>query len=1222
MKLKHAKLINIVLATLLAACLALPASAGAPPQSAAPLQPAASPLFPSNPDYPDALSRELHVEGNKFYNDLGEEVKLHGVNICSMEWSGGENMIEKTVETLSNWNCNLLRIPLSQDRWFGRASDQNDGGSAYRQLLDEIIDLAAKAGRYVELDLHWSGAGVWGTATKQYKMPDMDSVGFWKDLAGRYKNHPAVLFDLFNEPFNVTWDVWKNGGAVDDSGYLFQSPGHQAIVDEIRAIGANNVIVVGGLDWAYDMRGIAPGYNGLANGYALADTIAGNGIAYETHIYTWKAESTWNNDNVGMSNYVLCLRDHYPIILGEFGVTSGEANTTPAWLPNILDWADRHELNWTAWCFHSAASPAMLISGLTPNAHFGLVIKERLLSYPETPTHFPETGDSIISFTAYNRLVAAVGALDSEDYTSASWALFQDAIALCDLTYDPDTPGIDALVLREMVNKIQAALGLLVAYDFTEYLALVAGVASLIEAEHSADSWGAFLTAIALCDLTLFDNRAGISQANIDSASSQITAALALLDKLDFYLYGLAAARMGGLDKSAYDAASWAAYEVAASLCDLTFDRYTSGINQAMINAETDKLQAAMRLLVKVKYDSEADYIVNTLWPTHYYDFRETGAYNVDDYPLGGGDLAAHSASFLNLVSGKYDAPLRNGVRVVGGLGGQGPIAAASYMTVSPFAGGKRPTVTALKLDNPANAAATSGPGTRHVEIMSNALPPEIANIGKISVSVWVKTETKTGGQANGQRVFGFGKNNDYTMAMSADFENNASSRRAIMAMIKGGSGSNAERPYYTVDGTAAGAAAAVAGTWYHLVYVYDQTLSPNSAKLTLYVNGAPFNNGSGNNATLNAILNATDASGMQYHIGVGQSNGGAGNNTDYTSPFNGEMTDFAVFDYALSPEQVAQLYNTGLYGLPDELDSGYHSVGFRAYGGAANEVVYTQWVKDGDSIDWDEVRANYPFYGGYTWDDIEAWINEADGEPFGDGGGDGSGGMPITGDIELAPRMYPLNTALVSISGPATAVSGPGAEVSYTISAKRMPQVSGIELEFEVDGSFLSSKDFSADSAFTFFGEGSYGTPIYWKNTGDVWTGKVTLLDMTAVGISGEAELFTMVFNVKEGVLGAADVKLNYIVMSYGNGEQVAAEIVGGGVATTVFEQYYSIYDVNKDGVIDLNDITYALQFLLVQDGDPGWEEAKAVNVNGDDIIDTKDLILILANYTIPYYQ
>ena len=178
------------------------------------------------------------------------------------------------------------------------------------------------------------------------------------------------------------------------------------------------------------------------------------------------------------------------------------------------------------------------------------------------------------------------------------------------------------------------------------------------------------------------------------------------------------------------------------------------------------------------------------------------------------------------------------------------------------------------------------------------------------------------------------------------------------------------------------------------------------------------------------------------------------------------------------------------------------------------------------------------------------------------------------------------------------------------------MPIIGGIELEFEVDGNFLSGNDFTAPN-FSVIGLGNYNSPIYWRQAGGKWIGKVTLYN--ADGIEGDFDILDMIYDVKEGVLGFTDVKLNYIRFSY-KGAEVYPDIINDA-ATTEFVQWYSRYDLNKDGVIDLNDVTFALMYLMVAEGDPLWDDAKVVDFNGDGIIDIQDLLLILANYTIPYY-
>jgi hypothetical protein len=333
-------------------------------------------------------SSMLHTAGNKIINEKDQEVRLVGVNICSLEWnSKGDNVLASTREVFTNWNCNLVRLPLSQDRWFGKVSDWStpkppDGGAQYRKIVDDVIKLALNSGKYILLDLHWSNAGEWGENIGQHYMPDENSLEFWIDVAEKYSNNSAVLFGLYNEPHDITWKVWRDGGTVnetenrgkpDEKKFTYNTPGHQKIVNEIRALGANNIIVAGGVDWAYDLRGIA-------SVYALTDTPGANGIVYDSHIYPVKE---WDGKNHDAK--VLCIAVDYPILIGEIGIDpEGQwgAAKYPTWLSDMLDWIDLNKLNWAGWCLHTAATPNMISDWrYTPTKHHGAIIKQRLLSY-------------------------------------------------------------------------------------------------------------------------------------------------------------------------------------------------------------------------------------------------------------------------------------------------------------------------------------------------------------------------------------------------------------------------------------------------------------------------------------------------------------------------------------------------------------------------------------------------------------------------------------------------------------------------------------------------------------------------------------------------------------------------------------------------------------------------------------------------------------------------
>ncbi len=72
---------------------------------------------------------------------------------------------------------------------------------------------------------------------------------FWAQLAARYKNNALVAFDLYNEPHDITDQVWNGGGTATYNGISFQAAGMQQLYNTIRSQGANNLIFISGNNW-------------------------------------------------------------------------------------------------------------------------------------------------------------------------------------------------------------------------------------------------------------------------------------------------------------------------------------------------------------------------------------------------------------------------------------------------------------------------------------------------------------------------------------------------------------------------------------------------------------------------------------------------------------------------------------------------------------------------------------------------------------------------------------------------------------------------------------------------------------------------------------------------------------------------------------------------------------------------------------------------------------
>jgi len=312
-------------------------------------------------------SAELKVSGNKLVTADGATVWLQGLNVVPLSWSpNGENSILWSIHVaIDDWNANVIRLPVMDSFWFGRgrAPFPDNDKEAYRTIVDNAVKLAAAKGAYIVLDLH------------RFLTPDASCVAFWKDAAARYKNNPAVLFDIFNEPHGTSWEVWRNGGPVEvkqkgKPTTTVQGVGMQALVNAVRGTGAKNIIVAGGLAYAYDLTGIL-------NGSALDDK-GGNGIMYSTHFYNWAK---------GWAAHFLAVAEKYPVLVGETGADIKKMNFIPAaaqenpvtWTPDMLGLVQKYKLNWTAWSLHTHATPSLILDAdYTPTPYFGVFVKEAL----------------------------------------------------------------------------------------------------------------------------------------------------------------------------------------------------------------------------------------------------------------------------------------------------------------------------------------------------------------------------------------------------------------------------------------------------------------------------------------------------------------------------------------------------------------------------------------------------------------------------------------------------------------------------------------------------------------------------------------------------------------------------------------------------------------------------------------------------------------------------
>jgi endoglucanase len=295
-------------------------------------------------DIPTTTMRGLHVVGNHIVNAGGAVVLLHGVNrsgteyACVQGWDIFNGPSDAaSVDAIASWRANAVRVPLNEDCWLGvNGVDPSYSGTAYRQAIVAYVDLLNQHGMAAILDLHWSAPGT-HSARGQMPMPDKDhSIAFWRGVAHTFRHNQSVLFDLFNEPYpdsnqdsRAAWICWRDGGACP--GVAYAVAGMQTLINTVRAAGARNVIMLGGVQYA----------NALSGWLAYKPRDPARNLVASWHSYDGQqcsASACWDA-------VVAPVAARVPLVTGEIG----ESDCAHGYIDGVMTWLDRHGGSYLAW---------------------------------------------------------------------------------------------------------------------------------------------------------------------------------------------------------------------------------------------------------------------------------------------------------------------------------------------------------------------------------------------------------------------------------------------------------------------------------------------------------------------------------------------------------------------------------------------------------------------------------------------------------------------------------------------------------------------------------------------------------------------------------------------------------------------------------------------------------------------------------------------------------
>jgi endoglucanase len=333
---------------------------------------------------------QLRVSGNMLVNSTGRQVILHGVDRSGTEWecvqgrgifSGPHD--QASITAMKSWGVNAVRVPLNEACWNGDSYvNPAHAGASYQSAIKAYVNLLNANGLVVILDLHWSDGLYTGNssacrsveATCQKPMPDLaEAVPFWSSVASTFKGNDAVIFDLFNEPYpdpalraQTAWRCWLDGGSACAEGISYPVAGMQTLVNTVRATGANNVIMLGGLAYSNDLS---------------------QWLAYEPADRDHNLVASWHSYNFNACNTRSCWVDQItpvaakvPVIAGEIG----DNDCTDDYLDSLMAYLDSESMSYLAWSWNAGAngcgSPKLITNYQGDATAYGTGYKEHLQS--------------------------------------------------------------------------------------------------------------------------------------------------------------------------------------------------------------------------------------------------------------------------------------------------------------------------------------------------------------------------------------------------------------------------------------------------------------------------------------------------------------------------------------------------------------------------------------------------------------------------------------------------------------------------------------------------------------------------------------------------------------------------------------------------------------------------------------------------------------------------
>jgi endoglucanase len=246
----------------------------------------------------------LSVEGTRIVDQHGNTVMLQGVSYGWHNW-WPRFYNKETVKWLrDDWGCTVVRAAMG----VGPENSYLDSPDWSKELIEAVVNGAIENDIYVIIDFHSHGIQLEAAKT------------FFADMAKKYGKYPHVIYEIFNEPVNDSWEVIKS--------YSVE------VIKIIREYDPDNIILVGCPHWDQDIHLVAD------------NPITGNSnLMYTLHFYA----DTHGQSLRNRGNYA--LQKGIPLFVSECAGMSANGDgpiNYDSW-HTWIDWMQNNNISMVFW---------------------------------------------------------------------------------------------------------------------------------------------------------------------------------------------------------------------------------------------------------------------------------------------------------------------------------------------------------------------------------------------------------------------------------------------------------------------------------------------------------------------------------------------------------------------------------------------------------------------------------------------------------------------------------------------------------------------------------------------------------------------------------------------------------------------------------------------------------------------------------------------------------